>query len=64
MRKLVRCPSCDSLVNQRLPDVSPFEADRLRADDNDTGVVVTCPHCQEKIWLKMRDLPNLPDAPP
>ncbi len=63
MRKLVRCPKCGHDFVQLLPDVTPLEAEQLRDANDDSGVIIKCPHCQERIHRRRSDLPDLPEPP-
>jgi hypothetical protein len=62
MRKRVQCPTCGSLFDQELPNVTAEEADRQRAADDDRGVIFKCPLCEQEIHARRRDLPALPDS--
>ena len=43
------CPHCGHRFVQNLPDVSAAEAEQLKADDNDKGVVFICQTCLESV---------------
>jgi hypothetical protein len=62
MWKAIPCPHCGHQFKQQLPDVTAADADRLKANDDDRGVVFPCPLRQNNITMRQWDLPDLPDA--
>ena len=64
MHRIVTCQVCGHVYAQDLPRVSVEEAQRLRADMNDSVAVFRCPRCQEENRVLHWNIPDLPEYRP